>query len=670
MMKRDDRSAFMDLTSVLRRRWKMMAMAGALGCGLGAIGFLIPAKYTAKAQIAVDLPVVNIVGTLDDAAIETRVELLLSESHLRRVLAALDAKGVSLAQEAAPVWNRWFGWADDPKSRSALVRLLQKNTNAFKERKSRVIGITYMANDPVLAAEVANTSVSVFLQSLGIQRQNERDEKLRSIDAQMPRARFEAERTDAALQTYRAEAGIADNRRADATRDEIVDLTRQLSLARTELWQRQEKMRLLRNLSRTSAAPQDISEALRNPVLADAFQGGFDLRATGGTQEDPGSRLASMVEQQLFATNAEADRFTLRVRNLQQRLDTVKLASDNLRASEARLRGLENDANAASALFQSLMKQQVELRSSAVEPLDIRVSSPASPPEDPSSPNPLVFIAPAMTIALFFSSLLALGLDRLDDKIRSERDVSEALGARCAGLVPKIVGRARKNARLDLRRRPFAPYTEALRRVAMSVLARLPASAEPGIVALASSLPGEGKSMMAGDLASYLALIGKRVLLVELDFRGSVETTAPGVIDALNGAPLDEAIQKLPNSDADCLRMQAIKDDPLVHVQPMRLRLALQRVGRGYDIVVIDAGALLAAAEAEAVCHAADFVLFAVAWGRTRIDVARNAFQRLDPNISEVVVTKVDLRRHASFRFGDSAEALTRNGRKAQRQAS
>jgi Mrp family chromosome partitioning ATPase len=275
-----------------------------------------------------------------------------------------------------------------------------------------------------------------------------------------------------------------------------------------------------------------------------------------------------------------------------------------------------------------------------------------------------------MTIALFFSSLLALGLDRLDDKIRSERDVSEALGARCAGLVPKIVGRARKNARLDLRRRPFAPYTEALRRVAMSVLARLPASAEPGIVALASSLPGEGKSMMTGDLASYLALIGKRVLLVELDFRGSVETTAPGVIDALNGAPLDEAIQKLPNSDADCLRMQAIKDDPLVHVQPMRLRLALQRVGRGYDIVVIDAGALLAAAEAEAVCHAADFVLFAVAWGRTRIDVARNAFQRLDPNISKVVLTKVDLRRHASFRFGDSAEALTRNGRKAQRQAS
>ena len=85
------------LINLLRRRWKLIIIAAGLAVGLaGTIGLVFPPRYTAIAQVMVDPPrgisgagEPSTAGVLDDAAVQTHVAALLSQSHLQRVFDSL-----------------------------------------------------------------------------------------------------------------------------------------------------------------------------------------------------------------------------------------------------------------------------------------------------------------------------------------------------------------------------------------------------------------------------------------------------------------------------------------------------------------------------------------------------------------------------------------------------
>ena len=623
-------------------------------------------RFTAKAQIVVDAPVSSVVGILDEAAIDTRVELLLSEGHLRKVLEALHRDGISVSR---PRPSLLYGSSGDERNQEDApeINILQRNLNAFKERNSRVIGVTFTAGDPELAAEVANRSVTVYFDTLGKNREVERDEKLRHLSAQLPRARAEAEKTDAALQSYRVEAGLMESKRTDMAQDEIVDLTRLLSVARSELLQRQDKMKLLRNFVRTGSNTPTMNEALRNPLVAEALRAlPLEARASGDLNEglgngaDPRASVGAAVQEHLARISDEAERFSSRIRTLEQRLETYRQVDVASRSAEVRLRELERESTVASQLLQRLLQQHVELRSSTPEPLDVRIASPASAPEYSSSPNPILFIPPGITVALVLAGMLAIIRDRMDDKLRSQEEFADALGVVCAGLIPKLGKKKASRAHLDLAAAPFAPFTEAMRAITLSILGQAPTSGGGFVLAVVSSLEGEGKTTVAKSLACYLTLLEKRVLVIDLDFRNpKLETAKSGVLDALAGWPLQEIVGKIPETGVDYLPMQEFRGDPLASFDVLNFAVQVRVLASGYDFVIMDMGPLLGASEAPLFCQAADLILFAVAWGCTRDKVARHALQLIDTTKTFGLLNKVDLRQHAKFQFGDVGEAMS-----------
>ena len=87
---------FRQLLNVLHRRWKVILTTGFIVAALvGTIGLIVPPRYTAKAQIVIDPQRGNgqpvAAGVLDEAAVETHVAMLLSDSHLKRLLDGLVA---------------------------------------------------------------------------------------------------------------------------------------------------------------------------------------------------------------------------------------------------------------------------------------------------------------------------------------------------------------------------------------------------------------------------------------------------------------------------------------------------------------------------------------------------------------------------------------------------
>jgi Mrp family chromosome partitioning ATPase len=83
--------------------------------------------------------------------------------------------------------------------------------------------------------------------------------------------------------------------------------------------------------------------------------------------------------------------------------------------------------------------------------------------------------------------------------------------------------------------------------------------------------------------------------------------------------------------------------------------------------VVIDSAPLLSATETRLLASMVDNVLFAVKWGATPRETAQNALGllRRSPfgegdlqNVIAAVITQVDLKKHARYRYGDFSENL------------
>ena len=91
---------FAQLVGMLRRHSRLIFAVAAIGGVLaGALGLLIPPRYTATAQLIVESQQVDFVGGLaaaaratDESAIDTQVTMLSSREHLQQVLDSLSGE--------------------------------------------------------------------------------------------------------------------------------------------------------------------------------------------------------------------------------------------------------------------------------------------------------------------------------------------------------------------------------------------------------------------------------------------------------------------------------------------------------------------------------------------------------------------------------------------------
>jgi len=505
--------------------------------------------------------------------------------------------------------------------------------NAFKDTRSRMIGITYTSTDPAFATSVANRSADIYLAALTERILADRNEALRN--------------------------------------QQLFDLYRQLAVARSDIAER--------NARRTTLS---VGQTTNQSQLAEE-------------RNTPEARL----------------------RQLERRIALLKDASIEVREPEGQ-RELQREATAFTQLFDSVaQRQKVLLGEGNVQP-DVRMLSSASIPTLPSSFNPLLFLPPAMVIALIGAGLAAVLLEQLDGSLRTERDVTEGLGIPCIGSVPKPTRRKKsrfrrlgfkmlsptgwtairhaifeklpKAGKIQFRRRNsstkptgFPPhqlipqderYTEAIRSVVAAALRLANPRSSLKTLLVTSSVPGEGKTTLAISFAVYAARIGRRVLLIDLSFRHpSIASELGGpaddtVLDGLQGSrPVADLIRAASGLGFDYLPLSRNSADPVATLAGQQVPNLLRQLKGRYDCVVIDSAPLLSATEPRLLAPMVDKVLLAVKWGSTPREVVQNALGLLPrsatgrqdlKNAIAAVITQVDLEKHARYRYGDFSENL------------
>jgi succinoglycan biosynthesis transport protein ExoP len=330
-----------------------------------------------------------------------------------------------------------------------------------------------------------------------------------------------------------------------------------------------------------------------------------------------------------------------------------------------RLDELQRDDDAAREIYDSFLTRYKEaIAKEGTQQADARMVSPAKLPTSASKPNKKLDLVIALALGLVAGSLAVLLAELLARGISNSTEIEEIFGLPALAEIPTL--RSTLDAKLRRTRaasdpvayvaaKPLSRFAEAFRNMRTSVLSSR--TGQPvKVVAITSSLPGEGKTTTALCLARTIALSGASVVLVDCDLRQrsvnrilAAEPTV-GLLEVLNGtATLEQALVRDKDSGALLLPLTKSAFTPRDVFGSAAMAQLLGELRRHFEVVLLDTAPVLAVADTRVLCPQADAVVLLTRWRRTSRKAVQSALHALsgDTFVAGIALTNVNLREQA-----------------------
>ncbi|MFA7431399.1 MAG: Wzz/FepE/Etk N-terminal domain-containing protein [Rhodospirillaceae bacterium] len=689
-------SSDLDLDLALRTLWRRRSVLGGAVALTVAVALLvvfqIPPRYTATAlvmlsprapQVMDAAEVVPALG-LDSPAVHSEVEILRSRTLAEAVV---DVSGLMNDPEfnpdltPPPLWRLLMGLGatsdggDGPLARERVVETFREALRADPVNRSLVVAVRVTSADAVKAARLADATAGMYLERQVRAKLTATRDAADWLGERVETLRREATEAEAAVAAYRARHGLGQDQESSLAADERSRLNASLAEIRAVRADADARHQRLRNAAENPAA---VGEVLASPVIhrlreqeAQVGRQLADLSArygplhprlaeTQAEQDDVRRQIAAEVRRIADGVADEARVAAVREAAVLASLNDLERRRAAEGAASAPLLALEREAAAARALHESFLRRSKEAAEQiALQSPDGRLISPAAVPVKPSYPRKTMTVAAAAGVGLLIALALVFVLERLDRGLRRPEDVERRLGRPMIGQVPL----ARPPSAV-----PDAVAAEEMRqiRTALSLLE----GRTPRVLAVTSSLPGEGKTTLCLWLARTAAA-GRRVVLVDADLRrprlGALAgaSEGPGLAAVLAGeATLDEALRPGPVEGLSILPGRPLGGAAADLLGGAAMRGVLDDLRARFDLVVIDTPPVLPVADARVLAPLADAVLYAVRWEKTPDDVAAQGIARLTSGgiAPLVVLSQVDLKRQGSYGYGGYVRYYGRYG--------
>ncbi len=277
---------------------------------------------------------------------------------------------------------------------------------------------------------------------------------------------------------------------------------------------------------------------------------------------------------------------------------------------------------------------ELEQQDGGSSPIKVSVVEQPKLPQDPFSPRPLRNLALAAVLGLLLGVGLAVLRETLDNTVKTPEHVAETTGGATLGAV--VYDSAAVKRPLIVHDSPRAPRAETIRQLRTN-LQFVEVDVQLQSFVITSSLPKEGKSTLACNLAITIAQSGVRVCLVEGDLRRPRVADylgmegAIGVTNVLIGAvALEDALQPWGDGRLTVLPSGPIPPNPSELLSSKQMRDLLSELRSRFVVVIIDAPPLLPVTDAAILATMTDGAVLVVRAGHTRREQLRQAAGALD----------------------------------------
>lgn len=538
---------------------------------------------------------------------------------------------------------------------------------------TNVLTITFSSRRADLTSDVVNSVIEAYIQDQMSFRLSSATLASNWLQSRVHELREQAKKAAQDVQAYKEENGIVDTERGLVSSQQVEQLTTQVVSAISQAAETKARFDGVREILKDGSISTMTESAYNNEGIARLRTEYLEAKKVEasliGRVNNDHPTMTALRERMASIQSAINDEFkriaeslesehaiaVRRERELRSSLASVVQDAATLNKAMVPARELEATAETYKALYEAFLRRSAELLQQQSFPgTQVRILSPATMPTSPSGPKaPLIILG-----AVAFGTILGLGAgftrERMANALRTQSDVRAYLGLQIIGILPRVRTSRLKEQWSLIKNSPRSRFAEQLGALAVLLLSPQEVSRRK-VIGVTSAVPREGKTTLAATLAMSLSLAGYKVLLVDGDFRSSIDgpfglnKDATTLADILTTSNRPLKVASAAGGAFDIIPAGS----PTDHINSCALLSSEQmcnlidKCRDVYDFTILDLPAQLPVADARAVAHVVDDYILVVEWDRTNRNAVRRAvdlLQEVGGSIIGCVFNKVDER--------------------------
>ena len=704
-----------DFISFVGRHYLIIVVAAAIAAMLGGVFiFASPVSYTANAKMIIDsrrIPLFqqSTLGdlTIDSATIDSQAEILKSENIALTVIKELrlneDPEFTAKTDGRLSALFNFVGLRSyDVDATRRAVSVLKENLSVRRVAQTYVIDISFRSLSPDRAAQVANAVVDAYLVDFLEAKYLSNKRASLWLQERLLELRDESSAAQRAVVEFKARNNIVDAGGGRLMNEQqLSEFNSQLVLARAYTSETQARLERVQAIIKSGNAEATVSDALRNDVIVRLRNQLLDLakRESDWVERYGPDHLAvvNLRSEMREIRKSILDEFGRIAETYKSDFEIAKAREDSVRKSlrdaiaqsettsqaQVELRELESAAQSYRTLYDSFLQKHMESVQQQSYPVtETRLITHASRPNTSSHPKVLLILAMSALGGIACGFGVAAMRELLDRAIRTTDQLESALGLQCLALLPIIKSQGRHvehrsvnspPGRIERTQgplwvtvdQPLSRFTEGVRAIKVAIDLEGITKGNK-VIGITSTLPNEGKSTIATNLAELIAHAGRNVILIDADLRN------PSLSRAI--APSARAgLVELISDKAKISDVVWTDHSTGMQFVPVKLKRRLQHTNefmasdamkawishlrQNYDYVIVDLPPLAPVVDVRSSAHLMDSIVLVVEWGVTNVDVIIHGLRQsqvIRDKVMGAVLNKVDM--SALRRFENSRE--------------
>lgn len=554
--------------------------------------------------------------------------------------------------------------------RENLVRMYSSNIDISSENEAAgTIKVLFYERNPAKASDMCNTIAEEF-KIYDIEKQAESaNNTIRFIDGQLKSVYDKLYDSEVDLQNFKTKNRLDDDTPLPDFSSRINDL--EMSLNKLEL-----EEATLASMQNAISTNKDIDVYKLVSLIAGTHAEGILMTMLNDLRAQMSKREAALYSKTQNSSEIAQLDYQIDIQRkliIEAILSVKKSLNDQKEEIEARIRNYEDEVRMTALNFdkiefvrlsklneisQSYYNRLVTIKSeltisNAGITSENTVLEASTTPASPYFPSKRIVALSALLGWLIVSLALIIVRYLFHNEITSLNEIMKYLEVPMLGIVPNYKD-VIPISQLLVDKKPKSIIAESLRSI-RSNLEFLSKHDGPKVLAITSTISGEGKTFVALNLAGIIAFSEKKVIILDLDMRKPKIHVGFGVPNdkgmstiLINRNSIQECIFKSSLNNLDFITAGPVPPNPSELIISSRMLEVLDELKSKYDVIVIDNPPVGLVTDGIRVIKLADYPIYVFRENFSKRNFVQNVKKLMrDNNIQNmsVILNSVDIKK-------------------------
>jgi tyrosine-protein kinase Etk/Wzc len=254
----------------------------------------------------------------------------------------------------------------------------------------------------------------------------------------------------------------------------------------------------------------------------------------------------------------------------------------------------------------------------------------------------------AFMLGLILPIILILLIDYFNDKIIDKSDIEKKTKTPVIG----YISHNEIKSEIPVIEKPGSAFSESFRSVRTAIKYFIKENENP-VIAVSSTISSEGKTFVAINLASIIALLGKKVLLIGLDLRkprlnkAFIFEDSPGMSNFLCGnCKYEDVIRSTQVENLFYAPSGPIPPNPAELLEHEEMKVFIEKAKMEFDYIIIDTPPVAIVTDTLLLARYVDLNLFIVRQrytSRSTIEIVEHLYQQKELKNMALIINDISL---------------------------